>query len=48
MKDNFFIRIETIHLADRGTTENVRRRDLWHVGDVHMRVHRLTSCRRIS
>ncbi len=23
MKDNFFIRIETIHLADRGTTENV-------------------------
>ena len=23
MKDNFFARVETIHLADRGTTENV-------------------------
>lgn len=24
MKDNFYVKVETIHLPDRGTTENVR------------------------
>jgi hypothetical protein len=29
MKENFFIKIETLHLPDRGTTENVSNSDCY-------------------